>query len=227
MALSNAEKQARFRKKEQLKKLVSQCLGDIHLLASTKLEPRGPLGLLDPRATYGNLDSQLRQAARLPSGWTDEDLQRAEDRVRGIHEDALRAVDSIGTDVEDGRNSLAPSQKSSNSKNWLAEHDEAKRDTIALAGHLVAAMDLSKLPKEQCAAALMEALRQTGRSLANSSVVGQSDATAVCLASLNRHRERPEWFLPRMAAWLHRNLDDDARRVLGAKLLEDDGGPSR
>jgi hypothetical protein len=67
----------------------------------------------------------------------------------------------------------------------------------------------------------MEVVRHVGRSLANSASIGQSDATAVCLSTVNPHYERPEWFVDRFACWLRLRVDEDTRRALGARLMED------
>ena len=215
MPISNAEKQARFRKKEQLNKQVGEVSRNCQFIAGTKPYLQ---------RTFGDLDARLREAANLPNGWTDEDLRRAYKRVQNIHGDVLGAVDLVAADVEAGRDSLEPFIASSNPKKWLADKEKAQRDTIALSGHLVSALDLSQLPNEERAAALVEALRHVGRSFANSASIGQSDATAVCLTAVNPHYERPEWFVDRLATWLRLRVDEDTRKALGARLMEDGGG---
>lgn len=218
MPISNAEKQARFRKKEQFSKYVSEVSRECQLIAGSKHYLK---------STFGDLDLQLRKAASLPSGWTDEDLARASTRVRNIHGDILGAVDQLGADVKDGRDAREPFMTSPNPRKWQADQKVSERDSIALAGHLVSAMELSKLPNEERAAALMEAVRYVGRSLANSVSTGQSAATAVCLAAVNSHYERPDWFVDRLANWLSLRLDEDSRKALGARLLQDGEGVSR
>ena len=214
MPISNAEKQARFRKKEQLNKYVSQVYRDCQLTAT---KPH-------LRRTFGNLEAQLREAVNLPSGWTDEDLERAYVRVRNIWGDILGTGDPLGVDVNDGRNARQEFMSTPNPNKWMAEFKKAERDTIALAGHLVSALELSQLRNEDCAAALVEAVRHVGRALANSSSDGQSDAMAVCLAAVNPHYDRPDWFMDRLANWIRFRVDDDTRRALGARLMEDGGG---
>lgn len=218
MVMSNAEKQARFRQKEQLKKHVSQISRECQFLAGTKLHLK---------RTFGDLDSQLREAAELPSGWTDADLELAYNRVQNLYGDVVGAVDFLSADVEDARDSLDPFLESSNPRRWKEDQTRAERETIALAGLLVSALDVSQLPNEQRAAALIEAVRHAGRSLGNSVNIGEADATAVCLAALNRHYERPEWFVERLAGWLERNLDANTVKALGERLLQEVGGPSR
>ena len=215
MSISNAEKQARFRKKEQLNKYISQVYRDCQFTATKPHLQR----------TFGDLESQLREAARLPSGWTDEDLERAVVRVQNIWGDVLGTGDPLGVDVNDGRNADHQGlMRAPNPSKWMAESKKAERDTIALAGHLVSALELSRLRNEDCAAALMDAVRHVGRALASSSSDGQSDAMAVCLAAVNPHYDRPDWFIDRLANWLRSRVDDDTRKALGARLMEDGGG---
>jgi hypothetical protein len=214
MPISNAEKQARFRKKEQLNKFVSQVYRDCQ---STATKPH-------LQRTFGDLETQLREAASLPSGWTDEDLERAAVRVQNIRGDFMGTGDPLGVDVNDGRNPDHEGLASApNPGKWMEEFKKAERDTIALAGHLVSALELSQLQNEDCAAALMEAVRYVGRALANSSSEGRSDAMAVCLAAVNPHYDRPDWFVDRLANWLGTRLDPDTRRALGERLVRDGG----
>ena len=214
MSISNAEKQARFREKEQLNKHIRQVSRECQLTATKPYL----------RTTFPDLEGQLREAASLPSGWTDEDLVRAYTRVGNIRGDILGTGDPLGVDVNDGRNARQEFMSTPNPNKWRAEFKKAERDTIALAGHLVSALELSQLRNEDCAAALVEAVRHVGRALANSSSDGQSDAMAVCLAAVNPHYDRPDWFMDRLANWIRFRVDDDTRRALGARLMEDGGG---
>lgn len=214
MPITNAEKQSRFRKKEQLDKYVNQVSRDCQFTASN---PR-------LRRSLGDLGNQLREAANLPSGWTDEDLARAVTRIRNIQTEILGTGDPLGNDLNDGRNFHEEFRRTPTPAKLMADFKAAERDTIALVSHLISSLELAKLPNEDRAAALMEAVRHVGRALGNSTSEGQSDAMAVCLASMNPHYERPSWFVDRLARWLRDRLSPDARRALGARLLEDDRG---
>lgn len=218
MSISNAEKQARFRKKEQLSKHVGQVSRDCQYIAGSKPYLQ---------RAFGDLESQLRKAASLPTGWTDEDLLRAHTRLQNIHGDVLGAVDQLGADVQEARDAQEAFITSPSPSKWLTDSKKAERDTIALASHLVSALELSQLPNEEQAAALMEAVRHVGRALASSNSPGQSAATSVCLASVNPHYPRPGWFVDRLAKWLRLRLDDDSRRALGECLMRDDERFSR
>jgi hypothetical protein len=215
MPISNAEKQARFREKERFHKYVSDVSRQCQFLVGSEFYLQ---------SAFGDIDSQIRKAADLPSGWTVADLGRAAERVRNIHGDILGAVDQLGADVQDGRDAREAFITSSNPTKWREDTEKAKRDTIALSRHLVSALELSQLPDEERAAALMEAVRHVGRSLVNSNSTGQSDAAAVCLAAVNPHYERPESFVQRFADWLRRRVDDTTRRAIAVRLMADDLG---
>ena len=214
MPISNAEKQARFRKKEELNKYVDQVFRECQMAL--------PRGYSHTRPS--EVAAHLRAAAELPAGWTDQDLERAFKRVENVRLDVFGTGDPIGNDIHDGRNAREEFMKSPNPQKWMADIEKAKRDAFALAGHLISGLELSQLRNEDQAAALMEAVRHVGRALANSNLEGQSDAMAVCLAAVNSHYERPEWFIERFANWLRFRLDDDSRMTLGARLMKDDGG---
>jgi hypothetical protein len=214
MPFSNAEKQVRFRKKEGLNKYVSEVFRDCQFRVT----------LPQSRTTPADLEAQLLEAANLPSGWTDKDLELAKRRIRNINVDILGAGNPIGDDVSDGRNTsqlLRSTPNPPNPQKWLADIKKAERDAIALAGHLISAIELSQLRNEDCAAALLEAGRHVGRALANSNSDGKSDAMAVCLATVSPHNERPNWFIKRLADWLRKHLDDDSRKALGEHLVKE------
>ena len=211
MPISNAEKQARFRKKEELGKYVEQVFRECQMVLPRSYAHTQPQ----------EVEAQLRTASELPAGWTDQDIENAFRRVENIRLDVYGNGDPIGCDVHDGRNAEEEFLKTPNPQKWMAEVEQAKRDTFALAGHLTSALELSRLRTEDRAAAVMEAVRHVGRALANSSSNGQSEAMAVCLASVNMHHERPEWFIERFATWLRFRLDDETRKTIGNRLLED------
>lgn len=213
MPISNKEKQARFRQKEELNKRVSQVFRECQLAL--------PLGY--SHTASNEVEARLSAAAELPSGWADQDLARAFRRVENVRLDVFGTRDPIGNDVYESRNSQEEFMKSPNPQKLMKENEKAKRDTFVLAGHIQSALELSQLRNEEQAAALMEAVRHVGRSLANSSNKGQSDAMAICLASVDMHYERPEWFIERLANWFRFRLDNDNRRALGALLIKDEG----
>lgn len=214
MPISNAEKQARFRKKEELNKYVGQVFRECQMAL-----PRGYRF-----STPAEVESQLRMAAELPAGWTDEDLRKAFRRVENIRLDVFSTADPIGVDLHDGINAGDKFLGSANPQKWKEGFEKEKRDTVALAEHIISAMEISQLRPEYCAAAIMEAVRHVGRALANSELEGQSDAMAACLASVNSHYERPDWFVERFAEWFKYRIDDDTRKAIGAELSKDIGG---
>lgn len=213
MSLTNAEKQARFRKKEGLKKYVNDVYRDCQLMANN---PR-------LQGKFGDLGARLREAEHLPDGWTDEDLERAIARIKNIYVDVMGSGgDPLVDDVSNGRDPNRQGLKTAkNPKKWMADIQKAERDANALAGHLVSALELSQLSKEDCAAALMEPIRYVGRALADMDSDGRSDAMTVCLTALNPHHQRPDWYIDRLAQWLRSRLNDDMRKALGSRLMED------
>lgn len=70
-------------------------------------------------------------------------------------------------------------------------------------------------PADQ-AAALMEAVRFVGRSLASNREIHASQATAMCLASIGPQFDSPAWFVEKLA--------DEIRQEMGENLAPEVGG---
>jgi hypothetical protein len=205
---SNAEKQARFRKKEELRRLSARFFRewqavDIH----GRNQPAHVLKLLN-------------DAADLPSGWTDEQYEWATQKLYQIRLDLIGSRDQVENDVHEGMNVEQDFMKVPDPAKWMADVESAVNDARGLAAHLISSLELSRCNDAGKAAALMEALRFLGRSMSSSLNVPRSDATTVCLAALPNHYTRPAWFAPDLAQWLNYQLDDNLVRDLSDQLSE-------
>lgn len=207
MVISNAEKQVRFRKKEELKKFADRAFREWQVGMGFRSHE-------DPKIIL----ARLNEAASLPNGWTDEDLERAVRRIAHLQHDLFGSQYDMKNDV-DAAWSSEEFTKTPNPAKFVADNKKALRDTRALASHLISALELSQHTKADRAAAIMEVMRHVGRALANSSDVARSSANAVCLASLLGHHDRPGWFIETLSKWLVRGLDADLARDLGERLI--------
>lgn len=193
---SNAEKQARYRKKEQLKRNAD------NLLREWQSQPwnHGPRKLHDVRHL-------ILKAIDLPSGWTDEDYQVAEIKLAHIHADLFLGVNHIANDIHDSSNFSANFRTTPDPSKLKKDFDESVERTTALASHIISALNLSSTSEGEQAAALMEALRFVGRSLVMSNEIPYSEATAMCLATVGPHFVRPDWFTQKLSEGLSKQLD--------------------
>lgn len=206
MNISNAEKQSRFRRKEELKKLAEQTFREWQVMAiHSRAQPREVLTLLN-------------NAAGLSAGWSDVDYERAERRIQQLRMDLITSQDDVKNDVHEARSSNEQFLKSPDPDKWIAETNAAVTDAHSLASHLISALELSRCSDAGRAAAVMEALRHVGRALANSPTVPKSNATTACLSSLPSHYDRPKWLARSMAHWLAWQLDEEVTRELGNRL---------
>jgi hypothetical protein len=89
--LSNAEKQARFRKKEELKKFADQCSREAQL------------GLFQHGAEGPAMLAQIQSIADLPSGWTDEDYDLAVQRIHQLKMELISPNNDLSNDIYDAR----------------------------------------------------------------------------------------------------------------------------
>ena len=214
MSITNAEKQARFRKKEELKRFADQILRDGQLAIA-----RGGRNAPEQVLAF------ISDAVELRPGWTDQDYRLAVRKLEQFRLDLFSTHDQIGVDVFDGRNALARFGKEIRGGALREEVDGATTEAYALADHILSAMRLSSCTAVEQAAALMEAVRMVGRNLANMGDVPRSNATTMCLAALWSHYERPAWFEEELANVLSLQLDATLLRDLGQRLTGSDSGP--
>jgi hypothetical protein len=208
--VTNAEKQARFRKKEELRKLAEQFFREWQVMAiHSRAQPRHVLKLLS-------------DAADLPSGWTDEEYGWAVQKLHQLRTDLIGSQNHIENDVQEAMNNQDEFITSAEPGKWLVESKRAVNDAHSLAAHLISALELSRCNDAGKAAALMEVVRHLGRAIANSQTVPKSNATTVCLAALPSQYDRPTWFAPMLAHWLAYQLDEELTRDLGKQLLSFD-----
>lgn len=210
MPISNAEKQARFRKKQELKNFKDQVFKKLQL--NMPLRPR--------RETPDEIHALLEEAANLPSGWNEEDFERAWHRISQLYYDFVSPQDDLMKDVMDGAGSFEEFSRTPDPGKLFADTNESISKTRALASHLISALELSALSNSERAAAVMEAVRHVGRATANSADMAKSDAMIVCQSSLPSYYDRPDWFLDSLAKWLANRLDAELVHELGERLVD-------
>lgn len=206
--LSNAEKQARHRKKEALKRLVDQVYRETE-------------GLGWEHGANGHaMLTQLKQLAELPSGWTDEDFDHAVERVNQLRIDLVSPNNDLDNDVYDVLGTFDYDGRKTPMRTRRIESQKSIEDTRHLASHIISALELSGLSNGEKAAALCEALRFVGRPLANERPVRKSNANIVCLSVLPPNYRRPDWFAEAFAEWIAYRLGEEgAMKDLGNSIL--------
>lgn len=209
--LSNAEKQARHRKKEELQRFAEQCFRDAQM------------GAFQHGANATAMLSQIKQMADLPSGWTKEDYEMAVERIQQLRMDLINPNNDLDNDVHDALDSFNEWQKAPTKVR--VDTEKAIQETRNLASHLISAVELTNLSNGERAAAIVEALRHVGRSLANERPLRRSDANTVCLATLPPQYRRPDWFAESFAKYMAFRLGtEEAKDDLGQKIIEYDFG---
>jgi len=207
MNITNSEKQARFRKKEVLKRGVEQ------IFREWQMHPTGS------RIPAEDVVELLEKASELPAGWTDEDYQWAVNRLEQLRLDLLTNAHDLSNDVNVAH-STDPKTGQVRFKPGMV--DLARKDVEAgheLARHLISAIRLSKCSEVATTAAIMEVVRHVARDLVLSPEVPRSRATTVCLAALPQSSDRPEWFVDEMLNMLRDRLGNNLCRQIGSKMI--------
>jgi hypothetical protein len=208
--INNAEKQARFRKKQELKKFKDKVFKEWQL----------GMGFRPRRETPDEILALLEEAACLPSGWNEEDFQRAMHRINQLSIDFVSPQDDLMKDVVDGAGLFEEFVRTNDPGKFHSDTKESISKTRALASHLISALELSALSNSERAAAVMEAFRHLGRATANSADMAKSDAMIVCQASLPSYYDRPDWFLDSLTKWFANRLDEELVYELGKRLTD-------
>lgn len=206
MNITNSEKQARFRKKEVLKRGSEQIFREWQMHAMGSNIPPGEV-----------LDL-LQKASDLPAGWSDEDYERAVNKMEQLRLDLLTNAHDLSNDVN-----VAHSTDRNTGQVRLKPGmvDMARSDIEAgyeLARHLISAIKLSKCSEVASTAAVMEVVRHVARDLVVSPEIPRSRATTACLAALPQCLDRPEWFVDEMVNMLRDRLGTGLCSQIGSKL---------
>lgn len=207
--ISDAHKQARFRRKEQLKRDADK------IYRSWEGSPARGRSKRAPEEVRHALD----KAVELPSGWTDEDYEYAARRLGQYQLDLMSSMDQIANDVDGDRTSyLAEFDKSGDPFKFYANNKAATENAWALASHMISALQLSSCNPGDQAAAVMEVVRFVARSLVSEREIRCSAATATCLANIGPQYDRPEWFVKKLADTIRDQIGGDLALELGQCL---------
>lgn len=208
---ANAEKQARYRKKEQLKRHADNLL----------LKWQGDRHFAQHKKSIQEVQHLIAKAIELPSGWTDEDYQIAEVKLVHVQTELQMAVDQISNDLHESSNYSSHFMTTPDPNKLRTDFNKAVENTNSLASHIISGLKLSSCNEAEQAAALMEAMRFVGRTLAlNHREIPYSDATAMCLATIGPQYVRPDWFPKKLASTLSKQIDQKLSGEVGKYLVK-------
>ena len=212
MNMTNQEKQERFRKKAQLKKVADKIFRDWQLLSWNWTVHGGA----DPREIKAKLD----KIADLPSGWNDSDYQQALNAFQ-IFSNEFRTGNPylLQNDIYAGRDSVCNPMTSPDCTRLIREQKNAVWQAKKLVSHINSAMDLSGGVASDNAAVVMELARNAGLSLLKERIVPKSKAAAICLLMTNPLQKKPEWLIDELAVILKEQLGEDGMKHLLKKLI--------
>ena len=208
MSLTNQEKQERFRKKEQLKKIANEIFINWQLLKG-----------LDFQKNPKDVKLKLEKIADLPSGWSDADYEQALKAFQ-IFSDELFSGNPylLQNDIFAGRDSVCDPMTSPDGDWLIREQKNAVWKAKKLVSHINSAMDLSGILASDNAAVVMELARNTGLSLLQERTVPKSKAATICLLMTNPLQKKPEWLIAELANILKEQLGEDGIKQLKERL---------
>lgn len=212
MPISNAEKQARFRQKEEFKRAVESLRLELKINIHANMSA--------PHAPRKSLE-KLRDVETLPQRWTQKDLEAAYRRLNHIKFSAFDGENEIDAAIFDGLEQKGHFKKSAPFGERKKQLDDEIAATKALAAHLVGAIELTELSEASSSAAVLEALRHVGKSAADSVELEMTGPTTMSLLSTPIYCSLPDWFLGSLAALLAIRLNNADRLKLADMLAND------
>lgn len=208
--ISNADKQVRFRKKEQLKRQADKIFNQWVL---------SPMRYRYCKRTEEEVRHALNEAVRLPFDWKEEDYEYAKRKLGQYHLDLISSVDQIANDVNgEWASHIDEFLTTPDPIKFFADNKSRVENAWALASHIISALKLSHCEPSDQAAAIMEVIRTVGRSIVSNRSIHCSQAIAMCLASIGPQFDRPEWFAKKLAEAISQQIGDNLAREVGKYL---------
>ena len=207
MSITNAEKQERYRKKEELKKYANQVFFEWQMrsLGNYQVNPQ-------------DIKNRLEALSNLPSKWTDEDYIKAKKSIEQVLLDTYDNPHLLSNDINDARDLRAVPD--AELYMYVSNSKKAEINAKKLVAHIQSLFSLVNTDLSDQAAILAELMRTVGRSLLDEKTIQMTNANTQSLATIGAQFERPDWFAKKLARILAENLDAKDALSLGKEIIE-------
>ena len=199
MALSNNDKQIRFRRKEELRKKANCMLRDWQFRGWSHLGSR----------SIEEIKETLDKLVELKPNWTEDDYSSALKALDAFQLELYDNPHSLENDVYNGRDSIENLRTTNDPRRLFTEQKKAVQNMKNLSAHIISALNLAEGTSSDNAAAIKEVLRFVGHSLIKESEIPRSQATAMCLAILGPQYEKPKWLFEELGKLLVNQIGVD------------------
>ena len=211
MVLSNNDKQIRFRKKEELKKMADCIFCDWQIRGWKHLDSR----------SMEDIKKTLDELVNLKANWTDADYNCALKALNAFQLELYNNPYLLENDVCKGRDSIESFKTTNDPGKLVADQKKAVENMKNLSSHIISTLNLAKGTPSDNAAAIMEVFRFIGYSLIKETKIPRSRATAMCLAVLGPQYEKPEWLFEELSELLLNQMGIEDIDKLISKLKQD------
>lgn len=208
MALTNAEKQKRFRRVEELKKWANEQFFYWQTVASGSLFRQ----FMDPQEAKQKLD----EIVNLPNGWTEDDYQAAVTKVKNFTAEIHDNPHLLENDLVQNYDVIF----SPKPREEMEKFNRAKMLAPDLISNIQSLFRLAEFSAQDQSAVLLELMRRTGRRLLDEPRIFKSNANAMSLASIGQQYKRPEWFAKYLARVLVERMEAPLAEQLAAEIAD-------
>ena len=207
MSITNAEKQERHRKKEELKKYANQLFFEWQMrsLGNYQVNPQ-------------DIKNRVETLSDLPSKWTDEDYSKAKKSIEQVLLEVYDNPHLLSNDINDARDlRTVPDAKL---HMFVSSVKKAETNAKKFVAHIQSLFSLVNIDLSDQAAILAELMRIVGRNLLDKKTIPMTNANTQCLATIGPQFERPNRFTKKLARILAENLNPKEAETLVNEIIE-------
>ena len=213
MALTNNEKQIRYKKMEKLKDYAKDVMIQMIMQQGMSFD-------LYNRKSDNEIRDEINSIVNLPSGWTNEDYNFAFKKLQFLQNAFYDNPNLLKTDISEGH----PINKVSSEN----EYRRAVSKAPEVIQNIKSILKLAELNKSDQIAVVAEVMRRLAKELLNEREIPVTYANAVALSLIGHQYDKPEWTWQKLAENLAiQNGKDKAKRIvkeLKNPNVDKDGG---
>lgn len=200
MALTNNEKQIRYKKLEKLKKYAKDVMIQLIMYHGMSVD-------IFTRKSDDEIRDEINSIINLPNGWTDDDYNFALKKLQSLQNEFYDNPHLMNNDIDEGHPNLSVSSEN--------ERRKAASKAPEVVQNIRSILKLADLNKSDQIAVIAEVMRRLAKELVNERQIPVTLANATALSLIGHQYDKPEWTWKKLAENLvTQNGKDKAKLII-------------
>ena len=200
MALTNNEKQIRYKKLEKLKKYAKDVMIQLIMYHGMSVD-------IFTRKSDDEIRDEINSIINLPNGWTDDDYNFALKKLQSLQNEFYDNPHLMNNDIYGGHPNPTPSSVNE-SRRVISKAPEVVQSIKSI-------LKLTELNKSDQIAVIAEVMRRLAKELLNDRQIPVTYANAVAFSLIGHQYDKPEWTWKKLAENLvTQNGKDKAKLII-------------